>query len=56
MTSDRFSFIATAEQGKTYVMTFTNPKTNSKSDSNIKISLHLTYPDTASLFIPVGTE
>ena len=56
MTSDRFSFIATTEQGTTYVMTFTNPETNSKSDSNIKISLHLTYPDTASLFIPVGTE
>ena len=55
-TSDRFSFSASVEQGTTYIMTFSNPATNSKSDNDVKLLLHLTYPDTAALFVPIDIE
>ena len=50
--SDRFSLVASQEQGTSYTLIFHNPADNGK----ITIFLEIIYPVTGSLFVPVETK
>ena len=49
MTSDRFSFTASAAQGGSYILTFRNPASVSDK-TRITIFLEVVYPSTGSVF------
>ena len=51
VTSDRFSFTATREQGNTYTLTFRVPTGNGQAKSTV--FLEVIYPAGGSLFMPI---
>ena len=51
MTSNRFSFVATQQQGTTYSLTFRNP-----TDVNEVVFLEVIYPIEGTLFFPIGAN
>ncbi|MFA5316263.1 MAG: hypothetical protein WC369_02430 [Dehalococcoidales bacterium] len=50
--SNRFSFVAGAPQGNTYVLTFRNPAAESET-TQIVIIMEIIYPATGEMFFPV---
>jgi hypothetical protein len=50
-TSDRFSFVASQEQGTTYTLSFRNP-----TESEVTVFLELIYPIMGSLFFPIAAD
>jgi hypothetical protein len=51
ITSDRFSFSASLEQGSTYTLGFHNPE-----DSQVTVFMELIYPLTGSFYAPVPKD
>lgn len=54
VTSDRFSFRASQEQGNTYTLTFRNPAESGQIKATV--FLELIYPVGGSLFMPIERE
>ena len=54
VSSARFSFVATREQGTTYILTFSDVGDDTKTKKII--FLEIIYPATGSLFIPVRAD
>jgi hypothetical protein len=53
VTSDRFSFTASASQGLAYTLNITAP---SSAASKTSVYLELIYPSSGSLYVPFGTK
>jgi hypothetical protein len=51
ITSDRFSFTSTTDQGNTYSLDFKN-----NSGQKVSIFLELIFPNTGSVFIPIAIK
>ena len=54
VTSDRFSFNASQEQGNTYTLTFRNP--DDGGQMKVTIFLEVIYPIDSSLFMPIEKQ
>jgi len=56
ITSDRFSFVASEEQGTTYTLTLRNTVGTGDPKTKVTVFMEIIYPVTGSLFIPVKTD
>jgi len=56
VTSDRFSFTATKEQGIAYLLTLSNASDGSAQPDKVTVFLDIIYPATGSIFIPIETD
>lgn len=57
VTSDRFSFTATPNEGDTYTLTFRNPADNEEgSRATVSVFLEVIYPVTGSIYVPVDSD
>jgi hypothetical protein len=56
LSSDRFTFSATASQGVAYTLTLSNPTADSDSPTKLTIFIEIVYPATGSVYIPIETE
>jgi hypothetical protein len=54
--SDRFSFIASKEQGIAYSLTLTTPNDADKGRDGTTVFMEIIYPASASVFVPIGTK
>lgn len=54
--SDRFSFIASQEQGITYALNFHNTADEDDKQKKITVFLEVIYPATGSVFVPLKSE
>lgn len=52
--SDRFSFVASQEQGNTYALTFHNTATGKQN--KVTVFLEVIYPVTGSVFVPIDIK
>jgi len=56
ISSARFSFTASQEQGTTYTLTFSDADDDGNTPIKKTVFLEIIYPTTGSLFIPVETD
>jgi hypothetical protein len=57
VTSDRFSFTATQEQGIAYTLTLSvEEKEDPKKNTDTTVFLEIIYPVTGEVFVPIGTK
>ncbi|MBM4432704.1 MAG: emp24/gp25L/p24 family protein [Chloroflexi bacterium] len=56
VTSDRFSFTASQEQGLTYALNFYNTADEDDTQKKIAVFLEVIYPVTGSIFVPLKSD
>jgi hypothetical protein len=56
ITSDRFSFVASQEQGIAYTLTLSTSNDAGKEKAGTTVFLEIIYPASASVFVPIGTK
>jgi len=56
ITSDRFSFAASKEQGIAYTLTLSASNDTGKEKTGMTVFLEIIYPASASVFVPIGTK
>lgn len=56
VTSDRFSFTASQEQGLTYSLNFRNTADEDDTQKKIAVFLEIIYPATGSIYVPLKSD